>query len=375
MMKRKSENQEIGNHVTRRGFAQTTLGIAAGSIAAPSVLTAAKTDLPMIVGEGDYRYQVHHQWAQLPSRFGWKTTHNVAVDSENRLYVIHEGNAGKEELQEPTIFVFNENGEFIQAFGTELDGGGHGIEIREENGEEFIYACGYLAVKTFAKYTLDGKIVWLKNAPMQSGVYADGEDANRKNDWGRDRFTPTNFAFLDDGDFFLADGYGSYYVHRYDADGNWKSCFGGAGEGNGKFDLPHGIWIDKRDNRGPEIIICDRAHNTVQRLDLNGQHLETLEGYGLPANADTFEDLMVIPELFARVSLLNGSNQVVAYLGDDIARIKEDQADGGFNIRKDESRWQNGKFIHPHDACFDADGNIFVAEWVATGRVSKLVRV
>ncbi len=27
---------------------------------------------------------------------------------------------------------------------------------------------------------------------------------------------------------------------------------------------------------------------------------------------------------------------------------------------------------HPHDACFDAEGNIFVAEWVPTGRVSFL---
>ena len=36
------------------------------------------------------------------------------------------------------------------------------------------------------------------------------------------------------------------------------------------------------------------------------------------------------------------------------------------------TRWQAGKFIHPHDACFDKDGNIFVVEWVATGRVTKL---
>ncbi|HYO25390.1 MAG TPA: hypothetical protein VEQ85_10625 [Lacipirellulaceae bacterium] len=28
--------------------------------------------------------------------------------------------------------------------------------------------------------------------------------------------------------------------------------------------------------------------------------------------------------------------------------------------------------MHPHDACFDAEGNIYVAEWVHTGRVTKL---
>jgi len=31
--------------------------------------------------------------------------------------------------------------------------------------------------------------------------------------------------------------------------------------------------------------------------------------------------------------------------------------------------------VHPHDACFTQNGDIFVAEWVATGRITKLERV
>jgi hypothetical protein len=31
--------------------------------------------------------------------------------------------------------------------------------------------------------------------------------------------------------------------------------------------------------------------------------------------------------------------------------------------------------VHPHDACFDNKGNIYVAEWVQTGRVTKLKKV
>ena len=44
-------------------------------------------------------------------------------------------------------------------------------------------------------------------------------------------------------------------------------------------------------------------------------------------------------------------------------------------MRREPARWQPGRFIHPHDACFDRDGNIFVVEWVPTGRVTKLMRV
>lgn len=48
--------------------------------------------------------------------------------------------------------------------------------------------------------------------------------------------------------------------------------------------------------------------------------------------------------------------------------------DGG-QIRGDKAKWQDGKFVHPHDACFSHDGSIYVAEWVGIGRVSKLKRV
>jgi hypothetical protein len=183
---------------------------------------------------------------------------------------------------------------------------------------------------------------------------------------------PTNFAFLDDGGFLLADGYGAYYIHRYDKEGNWLSCFGGPGEGQGKFNTPHGVWVDRRAGREPAIVVCDRANHTLQYFTMDGKYLETLTGYGLPANAETWQNLLVVPELHARVTILNEKNEVVARLGDDVARIT---AKDGMKIRGEPAAWQDGKFVHPDDACFGHDGSIFVAEWVATGRVSRLKRL
>ena len=104
---------------------------------------------------------------------------------------------------------------------------------------------------------------------------------------------------------------------------------------------------------------------------MEGKYFETLKGYGLPANVETWKNLMVVPELLARVTLLNEKNEVVDRLGDDVARVTSDK----FTIRGDKTKWQNGKFVHPHDACFAADGSLFVAEWVGTGRISKLKRL
>ncbi|WLD14773.1 hypothetical protein [Planctellipticum variicoloris] len=356
---------------SRREFLAATSAVAAGTIlGAPFVHAARKADGPLIVGEGDYKFEVQHEWPQLPDRFTWQTTHNVAVDKAGNLYVIHEGRADQKD--HPSIFVFDSTGKYIRSFGRQFQGGGHGIEIREEGGQEFLYVCAYQALKTFAKLDLQGETVWQQYAPMESGVYAAEEDSKPTGQWGRDRFMPTNFAFLDDGGFLLVDGYGAYYVHRYDKNGKWLSCFGGVGAGEGKFNLPHGVWVDNRPGRKESIVVCDRANNTLQTFSMDGKYQETLKGYGLPANVETWQNLMVVPELRARVTLLNEKNEVVARLGDDIGRIT---AEGGNQIRGDRNKWLPGKFVHPHDACFGHDGSIFVAEWVGTGRVSKLKRL
>jgi sugar lactone lactonase YvrE len=220
--------------------------------------------------------------------------------------------------------------------------------------------------------SLKGETVWQKYAPMDSKVYAAGEDTNPQKVWGQNRFMPTNFAWVPGGtDFLLVDGYGAFVVHRYDKDGNWKSVFGGPGKGEGKFNTPHGLWVDTR-GAEPRIVVCDRANHSLQFFDINGKYQKTVKGFGLPANAETYKGLLLVPELHARVSILDANDKVIAQLGDDVARVTA--KDGG-GIRGDSNRWQAGKFVHPHDACFDADGNIFVAEWVATGRISKLRKV
>ncbi len=356
------------NNITRRRFLNTTTVTGAG-ISMPQLLLGQKSSKETIIGEGKHRFEVQHDWAKLPDKYSWQTTHNVAVDAEGLLYVIHEGHANKKD--HPSIFVFDQKGKFIRAFGSQFQGGGHGIEVRTEGKDQFLYVCSYQQVKSFAKMTLEGKTVWEKYAPMESGVYRKDEDKVRVKRWGRDAFMPTNFAFLDDGGFLLADGYGSFCIHHYDKDANWVSKFGGPGKGEGKFNTPHGIWIDRRPGRKPQIVVCDRAHHSLQYFTMDGKYIETLKGYGLPANIDSWKDLLLVPELHARVTLLNDKNEVVARLGDDVERVTKKVK----GVRNDSKKWLPGKFVHPHDACFDKEGNIFVAEWVSTGRVTRLRRL
>jgi hypothetical protein len=361
---------------TRRTFAKQVAGGALAALAAPAVVTAGKSGSKKpAIGLGDHQYEVDHQWAKLPDEYTWQTTHNVAVGGDGLVYVIHEGRANQPE--HPAIFAFDADGRFVRAFGQQFQGGGHGLDLRREGSDEFVYATAYQQKRSFAKLTTAGETVWHKYAPMEAGGYAEGEDVQPRQDnpWGRDRFHPTNFAFLPDGGFFLADGYGSYRIHRYDADGNWQSSFGKPSRKNrkrdGTFDTPHGVWID---NRGAEplVVVADRANARLQWFTLAGEHRQTLDGFLLPANIDVQGGVMLVPDLVGRVTLLDGQNQVIAHLGDDSQRMAADEKK---SIRGDESQWIGGKFVHPHDACFDAEGNIYVAEWVQRGRVSKLTKL
>jgi DNA-binding beta-propeller fold protein YncE len=359
----------MSSTIRRREFLKAAAG-AAAVMAAPGVVTAKKTDSPVIVGSGEYKYEALHNWPQLPDKYTWQTTHDVAFDKAGNLYVIHEGHKNKPD--HPAIFVFDADGKFVRAFGQEFQGGGHGLEVHEENGEEFLYVTAYQSLKKFAKLTLTGKSVWVRHAPMESGIYAKGEDTHPTAAWGRDRFLPTNIAFRPGStDFYVADGYGAYVIHEYDHEANYKSTFGKPGKTDGQFNLPHGVWTDTRTGREPSVVVADRVNGRLQWFSLDGKHQETQGDFLLPANVDTFGELMLVPELQARVTLLDGKNKVVARFGDDEKWRKIVMAPG-LTARQHPEDCPAGKFLHPHDACFDVHGNIFIAEWVATGRVTKL---
>ncbi|MDC0294341.1 peptidase, partial [Mariniblastus sp.] len=120
----------------------------------------------------------------------------------------------------------------------------------------------------------------------------------------------------------------------------------------------------------PSIIVTDRSHNTLQYLTMDGEYIETLTGYGLPANVDIYKNIMMIPELKARITLLDENNKIVGRLGEAVERVNSVK-----ELRRKPELWIDGQFVHPHDACFDSEGNIFVAEWVETGRITKLTRI
>jgi hypothetical protein len=342
---------------SRRSFLKTSVSATAALTAAPYIQASGKSgSAPVIIGEGEHRYECLHNWGQLPDKIQWGATHDVAVDQAGFIYIKHRS-VPAEPMD--SIVVFDPDGKYVRSFGEEYSRGGHGLDIRKEGNEEFLYLCS-TKQQLVTKTTLQGEIVWATGTPWDSGVYHE-----------KNKFIPTNVAFHPDGGFYVADGYGAGYIHRYDKDGRRLHTFGGIGSEHGQFRTPHGLWLDTRPGKDPTLCICDRANARLEYYSLDGKYLSTITGVSFPGNLDARGVLLLCADLHARVTLFDKDNKIITHLGHDPEWTKSVLA-GNNKMRSQPERWESGKFIHPHDACFDHEGNIYVVEWVATGRVTKL---
>ena len=335
--------------VSRRRFLQ-----AAGL--GPSILGAqdkAGAKRP-VIGSGEYTYEVYHDWGELPSRIKYGNTHGVCQDSQGHIYIHHTVHATSQSPD--AMVVFDEKGKFVRSWGEEYRRGAHGLHIRREGSTEFLYMCD-INRKFVTKTTLNGEVEFSVGYPQEAAPY------NKT----KIRYIPTNLAVAPNGDLYVADGYGSSYINQYDSKGQYIRTFGGLGSEAGQLNNPHGIWMD---TRGPEPIltVADRRNYRLQMFTLEGAHVGFVPGLRYPSHFHQRGELMVIPELEARVSILNGKNQIIAHFGQGPDNYREIRVMG-------RESFVPGQFIAPHSACFDQEGNIFVVEWVEVGRVTKLRKV
>jgi hypothetical protein len=356
-MDRNSNSSTSRDSLTRRelmarsGF--TLVGLAATGLLPSRALAADEPKPKLILGSGSHRYECIHDWLVPPDGLLWGDTQGVAQDAKGHIYITHT--VAGDSKSGDAIVVFDRNGKFVTSWGARFRNGGHGIEIRKEGGKEVVYHCD-TAHRQVVKTDLEGNVIWEKGLPTEAGVYKP-ENA----------FVPTNIAFAPHGDFYVADGYGSNWIHQYNIKGEYIRTFGGTGAEDGKFHCCHGIWLDTRGTE-PMLVVTDRESRRIQYFTLDGKFVKAYtDGIRRPCYFDMRGDLMVIPDLNSVVMLLDKDNKVIELLGDG-ANVPDLRG----HPRAD---FIPGKFIHPHGAKFLHNGDILVAEWIPIGRITLLKKV
>jgi hypothetical protein len=357
------------NKIGRRDFISAAVAMTVTASARPAFSEepkAASSD-PLILGQGEYRYKCMNDFGKLPDKIIYGLTHGVAVDGQGLVYVLHTSR--KESPCKDTVVVFDKDGNFLRSWGEQYFGTAHGFDLIVEDGRELFYITDM--ARGLFKTTLDGKIIWHVAKPP----FYDGKKL---------KYTPTNVAVAPNGDVYFADGYGSWFIHHYDRDGNYKKTFGGPGDGSAAIDVPspnatihpHGLYVDVR-GKDPMLVVAENDPNgrkpgRLHAFDLDGVHHSYLPTkVRSPRHFDRLGNLVVIPDLDAVVTLIDEENRVVAELGDGFTTFEQVRS-----LRtKSRDHFTPGKFVCPHDAAFDKDGSIFISEWVNVGRVTKLQKV
>ncbi|PYK97510.1 MAG: 6-bladed beta-propeller [Verrucomicrobia bacterium] len=269
----------------------------------------------------------------------------VVMDKAGNIYVTTDTERG--------IVIFSPNGKFLRAVGpTRI----HGLEVREEHGTEYLY-CARHSDHEVVKLKLDGEQVWAIHFPQEAGIYKDEKG-----------FNPCAVTVAPDGSIFVADGYGSNYVLKFDKDRKFVKAFGGPGEAEGKFKTCHGIALDTRPGK-PLLLVCNRNNNRVEYWDLDGNFVRVIQkDLRMPAAVHIRGDYAVIPELQGRVTVLDKDGAIVAQVGDN----PNEKQRANFGLPQDQ--WTDGVCNSPHGASIDKDGNLIVTEWSQFGHLHKFAR-
>jgi hypothetical protein len=340
--------------------------------------------------------EITADWADLSEVPGATTSwaHNgIVVTSAGELVGYHAGQ----------LVAFDRTGQLARAVRPGLTEA-HGITLVYEDEVEYLWVSdpGFV----FAAGPADGDEQWVplfgKGVDVKSGpprvvkMTLAGEIVAELPLPARDAALPPGMMgdycpcgtaidearFGGSGDVWVADGYGAGLVHRFDRHGEHRLTLSGE-EGGGRFLCPHAVFIDRRGGKTPELLIADRENRRVQVYDLEGSYLRTfgVDFLNSPSGFAVTGELLVVAELYGRLTVVDGEDAFVGYIGaEDCTR-----PDAGWPERPG---WPNalnaqgrieaaqhpalGAFNSPHSLAVDADGNLYVSEWLIGGRYSKV---
>jgi len=311
----------------------------------------------VVIGHNSHQYKVDLSWGQLnQQQYPVNDCHEMVLDSKGRIILLtnHTQN---------NIIIYDQKGKLIEVWGTEFPGA-HGLTLKVENGEDLLYISDnnrHEIIKT----TIEGKIIQIFPYPKESGKYDEAS-----------QYVPTETAVSDNGDVYVADGYGLQYILHYNSQGTLLNVFGGKGNDDHQFTNAHGICIDNRGDKNI-LLITDRMKNQLKRFTLDGKLISIIDLPGaFICRPVIHKDHVYLATIWSGngaansgfISILNKEDQLISAPGGSLPNYQNEQLQTMHQTMK--------IFKHPHDVCVDNEENLYVAQWNAGKSYPiKLLRV
>ena len=304
----------------------------------------AKGTDQLTIGSGRWKYAWHDQFTKLPlsplALVGGRTQ-GIAVLNNGDVVVCAQSSDG--------IMKYGPTGRLKKKWGDQRFIGAHGLTKVDEGGKEFLWLVDCESAEC-VKFDTNGKIVETPKKPKSPGKYL-----------------PTWSAVGPDGKLWITDGLGSSLIHAFDGK---KWCLQLTGEeGAGRFSEPHAIAFSP----AGELWIADSQNKRIAVYDADGKYLRHSDDVArMPQSIAFHKKHAYVADLHTGIRVIDQKSlEKVADLG---ANDGIHETDGWPNLQRT-TRVAPGKFNSPHDVAVDADGNVYVAEWIIGGRTTKLEKL
>lgn len=281
------------------------------------------------------RYEVVHDWANVPAGWSFVDIGGLAIDEDDNVYVLNRS--------EFPVMVFDSDGGILGHWGENLFKRAHGARLAPD-GSIFCTDDGDHWVGKFAR---SGELLLTlgqKGTPSETG-YRRGWDVFQSTSTiahaGPPFNRPTGVAVTPQGDIFVSDGYGNCRIHHFDVSGNLLHSWGAPGGEPGSFRLPHDIALDPMGR----LLVADRENSRVQVFAQDGGLLgiwhDVIRPTGISVDGN---GLVYVSQFCLRISVFDLDGRLVTSWGNS-------------SIARDEAL-----FLAPHTVAVDSHGDVYVGE-------------
>jgi len=307
------------------------------------------TETRILVGSGEFTFEVVPGWEQLPSGWTHGDVAGVATDSQDRVFVFNRS--------EHPVIVYAPDGRFLASWGEGVFTRPHGITIRND-----VVYCADDTDHTVRAFDLAGTLKWTLgtlNQPSDTGYSPEGRANLASIKRGAGPFNrPTRLSVAPDGELYVSDGYGNARIHRFSKEGKLIQSWGEPGTAPGQFNLPHSVWAHTDDR----VYVCDRENDRVQIFSRAGELLTIWTGLARPG------DLLIDGAGHVFVGEMAWNSDETHLDGRPFSESRSAQMsvrDLSGNLL---ARWggddpcAHASFASPHGICLDSQGNLYVGE-------------
>jgi DNA-binding beta-propeller fold protein YncE len=326
----------------------------------------------------EIRFDATVDFLKLPADTYFGEVAGVAIDARRHLYVFSRTGARStvHGAAASQLFEFGPDGSFVREIGKNLYGFAFAHTVRiDARGNIWTVDEGTNMVVELSPAGQVLMVLGRRAEAVEAPPPEPAPGTQPRPGWGSFN-RPTDIAWDNAGNAFIADGYNNSRVVKVDSRGRWVKTWGERGTGEGQFNILHSIASDANGN----VYVADRSNRRIQVFDPDGKFLrqftidvpfDRVPNVMLGAMPNAVSNPLTVSGAPWAICITPGRNQVLFSADAVPGRIYKLTLDGRVLGVLGEAGKEPKQFGWVHEIACPSENELYVAE-LLNWRVQKL---